>query len=421
MIQNNAYGRVIPSENIELTHVEQGSPMGEVFRRFWQPVALSSELTDLPKAVKILCEELVLFRDGTGKVGCLEPHCAHRGATLEFGRVEQRGIRCCYHGWLYATDGKCIEMPCEESGACERRQIYQPAYPTMEYGGLVFIYMGPAGTEPLFPMYDLIDTRGRDDVELRGMQIWDGYGVGYVRNCNWLQHYENAVDPYHLLILHQMISGDQFKSGAMHGKPPQISFLQTEHGVAYKFVRDLDNGHRYVRYLENIVPNIFLIPNLHESGEIPKHHDRCTDCSWVIPIDNEHLTAFSIVAWPLRNGKPRTDWRPGSDTKSDIRPGSSNLPRPYEQRQRFPDDLEAQEGQRPIAIHALENLGRSDRGIVMLRHLLHEQVKTVQSGHDPQNVVRNEKLNHALQTRAWNTILSREEAENYDAQLTATA
>lgn len=397
-----------------LTHVEAGSPMGEVLRRYWQPVALSEDLRDLPKRVRILCEDLVLYRAKNGKVGCVDPHCSHRGSSLEYGRIEQDGIRCCYHGWLYDTTGKCVEMPCEPAGVCEKLNIFQPAYPVHEYGGLVFIYMGPPDTMPLFPMYDLIDIRGHEDVALRGMKIWGDYSIGYVRDCNWLQHYENVVDPWHLLILHQMISGDQFTGALMQGKP-QINFEKTDRGVRYQVLKDLPNGNRMVRYAECVVPNIYLVPNIHEPGVEPKRQDRCSEMSWAIPVDNEHVTAFSIAVWPLENGEPKKDYRPRTDTVIDIRPGSPTFAdRSYEERQRKPDDLEAQESQRTIAVHALENLGNSDMGISLLRRSLREQVKRVQAGKDPVNVFRDPEKNHRIPTHAWNTILSPAEARVHD-------
>ena len=109
----SAYGRQTPPPDYELTCVEPGSPMGELLRRYWQPVCTSDELRDLPKKVKLLCEELVVFRDKKGRVGALEPHCSHRGTSLEWGRIEEEGLRCCYHGWLYDTQGRCIDMLCE--------------------------------------------------------------------------------------------------------------------------------------------------------------------------------------------------------------------------------------------------------------------------------------------------------------------
>ena len=137
----SAYGRQTPPPDYELTCVEHGSPMGELMRRYWQPACTSDELRDLPRKEKLLCEEIVLFRDKRGRVGALDPHCAHRGASLEWGRVEEAGLRCCYHGWLYDTAGHCIEMPCESEAVRQSLDVWQPAYKTLEYGGLVFVYM----------------------------------------------------------------------------------------------------------------------------------------------------------------------------------------------------------------------------------------------------------------------------------------
>src|SRR6516164_1514277 len=112
-VMKSAYGRQTPPPDYELTCVEPGSPLGELLRRYWQPVCTSDELRDLPRKEKLLCEELVVFRDKKGRVGALEPHCSHRGTSLEWGRIEEEGLRCCYHGWLYDTQGRCIDMLCE--------------------------------------------------------------------------------------------------------------------------------------------------------------------------------------------------------------------------------------------------------------------------------------------------------------------
>jgi phenylpropionate dioxygenase-like ring-hydroxylating dioxygenase large terminal subunit len=404
----SAYGRQTPAPNYELTSVEPGSPMGELMRRYWQPVCTSDELRDLPRKEKLLCEEIVIFRDVKGRVGALEPHCAHRGTSLEWGRVEERGLRCCYHGWLYDTQGQCLEMPCETEEFRTRMDLWQPAYPTTEYGGLVFVYMGPPGTEPLFPRFDIIDPDRGEDIVLRGMRLWGDYAIGMVRNCNWLQHYENIMDPHHLLMLHQMISGDQFEGALMQGTT-RIDWEQTPLGVRYVLIKGLPNGNRMVRHAECIAPNMFIIPNLCETGAVPKRRERGTELSWAVPIDNEHVRGISIVAWPLENGKPKRNWKPGTDTISDIRPGLVTE-RSYQERQRKPDDLEAQEGQRSIAIHALENLAHSDRGIVMLRRLLREQLKCIENGLDPVNVIRDPAANRQIPTGAWTTILSPAEA-----------
>jgi phenylpropionate dioxygenase-like ring-hydroxylating dioxygenase large terminal subunit len=410
-----AYGLKVPQEEVELTHVGPGTPMGELLRRYWQPIALSDELRDLPKKVRILCEDLVTFRDGSGRIGILHAHCSHRGTSLEYGRIESAGIRCCYHGWLYRADGKCIDMPCEQPGYAERLDVWQPAYPAMEYGGVVFAYMGPPAAQPLFPMYDIIDTRYRDDVALRGMRLWADHSVGFVRDCNWLQNYENVVDPYHLLQLHSQISGDQFGSVVTASGKPDIGFEKTPLGVRYRMFRTLPNGNRLERYVECVLPNIFLIANIHERGERAKHKDKATEVSWAVPVDNEHVMGISIVAWPLKDGVPVAGWKPGTDTITPIRPGNLR-DRPYDEKQRRPDDMEAQEGQRPIAVHAMENLALSDTGVVMLRKALRESVRTVRNGRDPQNIVRDPAQNQKIETNAWNTVIAAESLQSQAAE-----
>lgn len=398
----HAYGRTVPSEDVNLTHVEAGSPMGEVLRRHWQPVCLSDDVTDLPRKLRILCEDLIVFRTKSGQLGCLEPHCSHRGTSLEYGRVEEDGIRCCYHGWLYAPNGHVVEMPCEASGTCEKMAIQHPAYPVMEFGGLVFVYMGPAGTQPLFPLYDIIDTRSRDDVVLRGARLWDGHAIGFVSECNWLQHFENVVDPWHVVVLHQMISGDQFQGAMMMGDA-SIEFEETPLGVRYLMSKTLANGNTYIRSAECVVPNIALIPDIRVTGEMLMPETRASEVTWVVPVDNEHCSALSIVAWPAKNGVPVEGWRPGTDTVADIRPGSV-WERTYEQRQRKPDDREAQESQRPIAVHALENLAGSDKGIARLRRILREQTRLLSEGRELRNVVREQERNVGIRTSAMNVV-----------------
>src|SRR6476620_12799642 len=137
-----------------LTHVGPGTPCGEYLRRFWQPVAFVSELGDLPKRIKILGEELVIFKDHSGRVGLLDWRCAHRGTSLEYGLVSERGIRCCYHGWLYDVDGTLLETPGEPADSRVKERLCQPAYPTLEYKGMVFAYMGPRDKKPPFPIFD---------------------------------------------------------------------------------------------------------------------------------------------------------------------------------------------------------------------------------------------------------------------------
>src|SRR5437868_15521272 len=160
----SAYGRQIPAEDAPLTHVGPGTPMGELLRRYWQPVGVSAELRDLPRRIRILGEGLVLFRDRQGRPGLLELHCSHRGTSLEWGRVEERGLRCCYHGWLFDVEGRCLEMPCEpDAGHPLRDRVRQPWYPVEERYGLVFAYLGPLEKKPVLPRFDNLEDLAADE------------------------------------------------------------------------------------------------------------------------------------------------------------------------------------------------------------------------------------------------------------------
>jgi phenylpropionate dioxygenase-like ring-hydroxylating dioxygenase large terminal subunit len=193
------YHRDVPKEDEELTHVGPGTPCGEYLRRFWQPVALSKELQELPRRVRILGEDLVVFRDKSGQVGCLELHCPHRGTSLEFGLIAEKGIRCCYHGWLMDVDGRILDTPGEPADSTLKDRLCHGAYPTHEYQGMVFAYMGPPEKKPAFPILDTYHQPGCHMVPL----------MQHFYPCNWLQIQENVMDPAHLEFLHT-ITGSHF-------------------------------------------------------------------------------------------------------------------------------------------------------------------------------------------------------------------
>ena len=152
--------RDVPTEDVDLTHVGPGTPAGEYLRRFWQPVAHSDELNDLPVRIRILGEDLVAFRDDAGRAGLMELHCCHRGTSLEYGKIEDGGIRCCYHGWLFDISGKILETPGEPETSTLKDRLYHGAYPVHEFNGLVFAYMGPPDKIYPFPMYDAYTAPG---------------------------------------------------------------------------------------------------------------------------------------------------------------------------------------------------------------------------------------------------------------------
>ena len=190
---------IAAEENQLLTQTDRGTPCGELMRRYWQPVALSEELPagGAPLKVKILGEELALFRDDQGRPGLIGLHCAHRGTDLSYGRVEDGGLRCLYHGWLYDICGRVIDQPGEPGGGANKAAIRHPAYPCQEAGGVILAYMGP-GEPPLVPNYEFLTVAP----EYRTV-------VKVMYECNYLQGNEGNIDPVHLSFLHQILDEAQ--------------------------------------------------------------------------------------------------------------------------------------------------------------------------------------------------------------------
>jgi nitrite reductase/ring-hydroxylating ferredoxin subunit len=362
--------RMKPSHNAKLTEVGRGTPMGELMRRYWHAVGLVADAGATPRKVRVLGEDLILFRDGTGRPGLLHARCCHRGTTLYYGRVEERGIRCCYHGWLYDVAGNCLDQPCEpEGGAQHRHTVRQPWYPLEERYGLLFAYLGAPEKKPALPRFDALEELGEGEfIEADGTSI--GSGGGVIVPCNWLQHYENLMDPYHVPILHGAFSGDQFVPAM--SVMPQVQFEVTPRGTKSISVRTLDDGKVFRRVTEAVLPTLRVVP----SPRVGRY-GKVESIGWVLPIDDTSFRIYTAgrVSEPGQLGRQRSRmagklWRELTE----------------EEHQRFPGDWEAQTGQGPITLHAEEHLRTSDRGIVMLRRLLERQVDTVAKGEDPLGV-----------------------------------
>jgi phenylpropionate dioxygenase-like ring-hydroxylating dioxygenase large terminal subunit len=370
-----AYGRVTPSPDVELTLVGPRTPAGELLRRYWQPVGLTSEVSDLPKAVRILGEDLVLFRDGGGRFGLLDPHCCHRGTSLYYGRIEADGVRCCYHGWLFDVEGRCLDQPCEPPESAYKDKVRQPWYPCREYHGLVFAYLGPPDRAPVFPHWDLLE-QGDGVVVADGTSY--GLGGGVVLDCNWLQTWENVMDPFHVFVLHNRISGRQFAQAM--SERPHVSWEYTERGMRTIQVRPQAGGALYRRITEVLLPNVRIVPSV-AAGAAGEGFQRANIVGWHLPIDDTHTRMYSLLRVPVRDGAPVMPPRARHGDKA-----WAELTE--EEHQRMPGDAEAQVSQRPIAIHALEHLATSDRGVIMLRKLLRQQIDVVRRGEDPIGVAR---------------------------------
>ena len=270
-------------ENERLTRIGPGTPAGELFRRYWLPVGYPCELTEEQptKFVRILGEDLVAFRDKSGRVGVLELHCSHRGTSLEFGRIDERGIRCCYHGWLFDVEGQCLEMPAEPNPTgpqCQR--VRQPWYPTEERYGLVFADLGPPEKKPILPRFECLEVMGPGEfVEADDSSI--GSGGIVIAPCNWLQHFENVVDPYHVPILHGTFSGPQFVE--QMAAFPKVKFEYGPIGVKATSLRPGPDGKKFRRVTEAILPTLRVVPNPRVA-----QYGMVESIGWTVPIDDTH-------------------------------------------------------------------------------------------------------------------------------------
>ena len=399
MSEMTGYGRIArrPQENTELTHVDFGTPMGELMRRYWQPFCLSEELTDLPKTIRLLGEDLVGFRDGNGRTGLIDRHCAHRGTSMEYAKIEPEGIRCCYHGWLFDVEGRCLEQPAEPPDSKSKDNVRQAWYPTHEFGGLVFAYMGPPDRMPEFPEYDILTG---DDLVLTAYR---NISRGAIAECNWLQIQENAMDPIHTAFLHQTISGAQFTDLFGDHGSRQLDFEETPTGMIYIRKSTLPNGNEYTRIAENFVPNSRSIPDPYYSEDSPEI-EKSRLIGWWVPVDNTHTMGFHIEALRVVDGKPVPSLL--AQAQEGRASGTQAARRSYEETQREPDDREAQVSQGPIAIHAMENLATSDQGVAMFRRRLKQALEFIETGENPMGTSR-DPANRTIKVTAGNSMRSK--------------
>ena len=354
-----------PKYKSELVEVGRSKPMGELLRRYWHPIGLASDANRTPRKVRALGEDLILFRDGAGRAGLVHARCCHRGTTLYYGKVEARGIRCCYHGWLFDTQGHCLEQPCEPQGGLFRDKVRQPWYPVEERYGLIFAFMGPPERKPVLPRYHCLEVMDDGEfVETDDSSL--GGGGPQIIPCNWLQHYENVVDPLHVPVLHASFSGAQFTMAM--AAVPEVTFERSPRGVTVRSTRKVD-GKTFHRVTEAVIPTLRVVPNPRVA-----QFTRVESIGWVLPIDD---TSFRIYV-AGRSKHPGDLGRMRSKFE-----GKFWWDMTEEEHQRHPGDYEAQVGQGPITIHSEEHFAQSDRGIVMIRHMLQDQIHTIEAGRDP--------------------------------------
>ena len=362
---------ITAAHNRRLTEVGPGTPMGALLRRYWHPIAAESEfVTDTTKPVRIMGEDLVLYRTRQGKFGLIEPHCPHRRAGLVNGYVEDDGIRCSYHGWRFDLTGQCVDQPFEQavSDATKfRDSICALAYRAEARFGLVWAYLGPSPA-PLIPTWEPFTY------ENCMVQI-----VMHHVDCNWLQTQENSIDPVHFEWLHNnWQAGRAGQPDRYAPKHRELGFDEWDYGFMYRRLHDGDTyeSDSWLNGRLSMMPNLFA----------PVHFE------WRVPVDDR--TTLSVIWFPERVVESREPYVQamiphwwGRATDADGRPITSHV---------LGQDVMSWTGQGAIADRTKEHLGRSDRGVQMFRRRLEADLAAIERGDDPSGLVRDPARNQCI-------------------------
>lgn len=419
-------------QNKRLTEIGPGTPCGDLMRRYWQPAALTEEL-DGPRpaiAVRLMGEELVLFRDGNGHYGLVDRRCPHRGADLCYGRLEDGGLRCPFHGWLFDVNGSCLEQPAEPPTSNFHRKVRLTSYPCKEVNGIIFTYMGPDEPPPL-PNFDCFVAPESYTFAFKG--LWE---------CNWLQAVEVGVDPAHASFLHRYLDdhdpeyglqfgGESGESGMTQTQVlrdydcPKINLEETDFGMRLVTTRDISEDTMHVRVTNSVFPNLIVIPMT---------SDMCIS-QWHVPIDDTHCWWYAIfTAFNEKiDKKAMRDQRRELYTLPDYRSRSNKSNQygfnPEEQRTQTytgmgldinVHDQWAVESPGPIFDRTREHLGTTDKGIFALRKNLLNGIKALADGDPPPFQLSQENANKfsgpmAIDTttpqESWQTEWPRHDAD----------
>ena len=372
-------------QNERLTRVEPGTPCGELLRRYWQPLCPTGEITEAnpKKRLRLLGEDLLVYRGADAAVYCIAELCLHRRASLFYGFIEPGGIRCCYHGWKFDAQGECVERPFEANAGTMGTR----AYPVQELGGLLFAYMGPDPAKaPLLPRWDVL---ARSDGK-RNIIIMP------VHDCNWLQVQENTVDSVHTYYLHGHMSAvhklPTLATGSYFYRPiKSYDWGVSEWGIDKSLVYEGNPPEVEIRP-PLIFPNILRIPE----GPVEALHFR-------IPIDDTHTRIIWVGLRPNRPGEVEEAAGPIPFLYEENKPLSHTM---EELKTFYGQDRVVWETQGAIMDRSKEVLGASDRGIVMYRRMLEEQIERVARGEDPtvatvRDPAKNTLITFASATRPW--------------------
>jgi 5,5'-dehydrodivanillate O-demethylase oxygenase subunit len=370
-----------PEENERLTRVGPGTPMGELMRRYWHPIAVTGELARNPvKAVRILGEDLTLYKDRSGSLGLIAQRCAHRLVDLRCGIPTSEGLKCPYHGWTYDATGQCIDQPAESPESRFKEKVQLLSYPVEELGGLIWAYLGPRPA-PLVPRwFPLVAENAFRQ-------------VGYTNiPCNWLQCQENSMDSVHTEYLHgQLWEYVHERLGQAEPVKAQEARRFTKHHLKLRF-EPFEHGFRKYRLVEGEneatangwqVGNPLVFPCFVLIGSPGRYEMQIR-----VPIDDTHTWHLSYQVF-----------LPGEWYDAPYQPSVPAFDVPIEE---LPDyvlgqDMLAWPLQGEIVDRSLERLAESDKGIIMLRRLLMDQMDIVEQGGEPMNVFRDPERNQCIQ------------------------
>jgi 5,5'-dehydrodivanillate O-demethylase oxygenase subunit len=366
-------------QNDRLTRVGPGTPMGELMRRYWHPVGATLQLDENPvRKVRLLGEDLTLFRSESGEIGLVGERCPHRCMEMSFGVPDKRGLRCGYHAWLFDAQGNCLEQPWEDRIQPELRfrdKIKIKAYPVQELGGLIFAYLGPQPA-PLLPRWDLLVL---DDVD-RGLDIQP-------IPCNWLQCMDNSFDPLHFEFLHAGFGNYQFKRlglppGMTPAKHVDIAFDVFEYGV-YK--RRLLEG-QSLESADWTIGHPVIFPALLSIGD-----NKRSGLHWRVPTDDTHTTQFLYSTRTRQPGEAAKPMAVATEVLfNENRELVDNIDRTIKQ------DIVAWVAQGAISDRTQEHLSPGDKGIILYHKMLNENIDRVARGEDPMGTIRDAAKNTPL-------------------------
>jgi 5,5'-dehydrodivanillate O-demethylase oxygenase subunit len=373
-------------DNKLLTEVGPGTPMGSLLRWYWQPVCALDELLQSPfrtKELRIMGEDLVAFCDRRGRPGLIAKHCVHRRASLAYGIVEEDGLRCAYHGWKYDQDGRCIDQPFEDTTHPEERfqdKCSIVAYPVQVLAGLVWAYMGPRPA-PLLPSWEPM--------------VWDNCvrDIGIVElPCSWLQCQENTLDPVHTEWLHSYAGG--YYRQLLGGEEPslgherqhlKIAFDQFEHGIIKRrlMIGQDEDSEAWKQGHPMLFPNVLFSGNPYQN-----------QMQFRVPIDDSRTRHYTLHTWRAAEGSraPSQDVIPARQFALQDQSGNYQNLDVF-----FAQDYMVWATQGPIARRDLEKLGQSDRGVILFRQMLMDQIDLVRRGQEPSiNIFRDQSWNQRI-------------------------